>query len=1063
MSGARHVMILASAGSGKTYALTSRFVRLLAEGARPERIVALTFTRKAAGEFFDEILKKLAAAAADAAEARRLAREIGRPSLGRAEFLGMLRSVTEAMPRLRLGTLDSFFARIARAFPLELGLAGEFEILQEHAARLERRRVLRRMFARAGALGDAQKEFIEAFKRATFGREEKRLGAQLDAFLDDHQEIYLAAPVASRWGDPARIWPDGNPWLAAKVGREGALRDLRAAWPWSGLNEKQRVRLENFFRELPEWQPGAPLPAAVEYLLKNALAVLADLRAGRAELMLERKKVSLDAGACAALLAVVAVILGGELTRRLEATRGIFAVLQGYERTYHDAVRRAGKLTFADVQRLLAPGAGAPALTRDAAAAEGRLFIDYRLDAEIDHWLLDEFQDTSFGQWSVLKNLIDEAVQDSAGGRSFFCVGDVKQAIFTWREGDPRLFREIFNHYNAAAPGAIAAEHLDKSQRSGPALIEMVNTVFGNAPALAKLFPGPMSAVWNAEWRPHVSVRPGHTGQAAWLLADDRPARWARTLELLRELRPVERGLSCAVLAQTNDATVELADFLRRAGGLPAVAESDLPVCTDNPLGAALLALIQAAAHPGDTLAQEHVRMTPLGAVLAEAGLTTPERLTERVLGQFHEEGFERTLEFWVRAVEPRLAADDAFSRERARQLVDAARLYDATGGRDAAEFRAFAERHTVREPEGAAVVRVMTIHKSKGLGFDVVLVPDLEGTRLDQARRGLAAHKAADRSVEWVLEAPAKLIAQSDAVLAAHFRQAEAEAGYEALSLLYVALTRAKRALYVITEPMGDSQSLNYPRVLAETLGGDAEKAGGVRVGALRLPGRWSAGEPDWAEKLAPPAAAGETASSVAVLAPVVSGSRRWAAVRPSARPAGLLTAESLFTLQRMAGADFGTAVHRLLAEIEWGAAREMEAAWAARGEPEMARAEALAVLRAPELAGVWSRPAGAQAEVWRERAFELVIEGAWVSGVFDRVVVERDATGRTGRATVFDFKTDRADEGELAAAARRHDGQMRLYRQAAARLAGLPLGAVRAEVVFTRARRSVAAGMDG
>lgn len=1061
MSDARHVMILASAGSGKTYALTSRFVRLLAEGARPERIVALTFTRKAAGEFFDEILKKLADAATDAARAEKLAREIGRPSLGRAEFLGMLRSVTEAMPRLRLGTLDSFFARIARAFPLELGLAGEFEILQEHAARLERRRVLRRMFARAGALDDAQKEFIEAFKRATFGREEKRLGAQLDAFLDEHQEVYLAAPEAARWGDPARIWPDGNPWLTAKVGREDALRDLRAAWPWSGLNEKQRARLEDFFTEFPEWRPGAPLPKAVEYLLKNALAVLADLQAGQAGLMLERKKVALDAGACAALLAVVTVIIGGELARRLEATRGIFAVLAGYERTYHDAVRRAGKLTFADVQRLLAPGAGAPALTRDAAGAEGRLFIDYRLDAEIDHWLLDEFQDTSFGQWSVLKNLIDEAVQDPAGTRSFFCVGDVKQAIFTWREGDPRLFREIFNHYNAAAPGAIAAEHLDESQRSGPALIGMVNAVFGDARAWAELFPGPMSAAWNAEWRPHVSARPGHTGQAAWLLADDRPARWARTLELLRELRPVGRGLSCAVLTQTNEAAVELADFLRQAGGLPAVAESDLPVCTDNPLGAALLALIQAAAHPGDTLAQEHVRMTPLGAVVAESGLATPERLTERVLGQIHAEGFERTLEFWARAVEPRLAADDAFSRERARQLVDAARLFDATGSREAAEFLAFAERHTVREPEGAAVIRVMTIHKSKGLGFDIVLAPDLEGTRLDQARRGLAVHKAADRSVEWVLEAPTRLIAQSDAVLAAHTREAEAEAGYEALSLLYVALTRAKRALYVITEPAGDSKSLNYPRVLAETLGGGGEEAGEVRVGALRLPGMWSAGEPDWLEKLAAPAAPATEREAAAVLAPAVSGSRRWAAVRPSARKAGVVAAESLFTLQGAVGADFGAAVHRLLAEVEWGTALEVEAAWVARGEPATVRAEALAALRAPELAGVWARPAAARAEVWRERAFEIVLDDAWVSGVFDRVVVERDATGRAVGATVFDFKTDRVDEGELAAAAARHDGQMRLYRRAAAQLAGLPVETVRTEVVFTRARRKVAAGM--
>jgi len=74
-----HVMILASAGSGKTYALTNRFIRLLSRGVAPERIVALTFTRKAAGEFFDEILNKLAAAARDPARAASLAREIDGP------------------------------------------------------------------------------------------------------------------------------------------------------------------------------------------------------------------------------------------------------------------------------------------------------------------------------------------------------------------------------------------------------------------------------------------------------------------------------------------------------------------------------------------------------------------------------------------------------------------------------------------------------------------------------------------------------------------------------------------------------------------------------------------------------------------------------------------------------------------------------------------------------------------------------------------------------------------------------------------------------------------------
>jgi ATP-dependent helicase/nuclease subunit A len=1050
MSVPRHVMILASAGSGKTYALTNRFVALLARGAQPERIVALTFTRKAAGEFFDEILHKLAGAAGDAGRARKLADEIGQSQLGTADFLKMLRAVTEAMHKLRLGTLDSFFARIARAFPLELGLAGEFEILQEHAARLERQRVLRRMFTQAGGLDEAQKEFIEAFKRATFGAEEKRLGALLDAFLDKHQEIYLAAPDKERWGNPDRIWPGGNPWLAARGQPDDALKALCDSLARRGLPGKQQARWDDFFAALPEVTSGVP-PDAVSYILKNALAVWAEIEAGRAEMTVERKKLALNPDECRALAAIIKHLVGGELARRLETTGGIFDVLRGYEAFYHDTVRRAGKLTFADVQRLLAPGGGAQVLTRDAEAAD-RLFIDYRLDAEIDHWLLDEFQDTSFGQWSVLRNLIDEAVQDAAGARSFFCVGDMKQAIFTWREGDPRLFREIFNHYNAARPGAIAEQHLVSSWRSGPALVGMVNAVFGHGEALKNLFPGAATETWNREWRNHVSAVPQRTGQAAWLQAADEDARWTLVLKLLQEIQPLARNLTCAVLVQKNETAAELADFLRREGGLPAVAESDLRVGIDNPLGAALLALLQAAAHPGDTLAWEHLRMTPLGALLAEEKLDGPEALTGRVLNQVHAEGFERTIEAWLRKLEPRLAPDDAFSRKRAHQFAAAAGIFDQTGSRDIAEFGQFMERHTVRDTESAAVIRVMTIHKSKGLGFDLVLLPDLEGKKLDQRREGLAVQKTPERSVEWVLDLPSEIFREHDPVLAAHVGAAEAEACYEKLSLLYVAMTRAKRAMYVITGPVGTSKSRNFPRVLADTLGAEA---GPVRVGTLALDGAWSSGDADWHAKLAVPAEPRKTAQEIALInaATAVRAPRRLAR-RPSAEKTGVVGAARMFALEGAGAVDFGQKVHTLLAEVEWvghGDAEKFSEAWAMRGG---AGEEALACLRAPELAAVWTRRAGA--EVWRERAFEVVIDAAWVTGVFDRVVIERDKAGHALRATVFDFKTDRmAGDAEVALAVARHAGQLNLYRRVAAVLTGLDVAAVACELVLTRLRR--------
>lgn len=1035
MSEIGHVMILASAGSGKTYALTNRFVRLLAHGAKPERIAALTFTRKAAGEFFDEILKKLAQAAESEDAARKLAGEIELPALRAADFLRLLREMVAAMHRLNLGTFDSFFARIVRAFPLELGLGGDFEVLQNHAAQVERRRVLRRMFAHTEG-GAARQDFIEAFKRATFGTEEKRLGARLDSFLDEHAETFLAAPDGEVWGRSARIWPEGNAWLAAADPRrrEAALIALRAALPWETVGDKQRGRLEDFFAALPAWSAGAPLPKPVAYLVDNAFKAWPAL----SEITLERKKVALNAEASRALHDVVQGIVGAELARRLEVTQGVFAVLHGYEQVYDQAVRRAGRLTFSDVQRLLRPDTpdGARLLTREA-AAEARLFIDWRFDAQIDHWLLDEFQDTSFGQWSVLRNLIDEAVQDPTAARSFFYVGDVKQAIFAWREGDSRLFREIFDHYNAALPGSIREQRLDKSYRSSPEVIAMVNRVFGDKAAMRELFPEEAARRWNDEWRDHESARKELRGYAVLRHADDEAGRFAETLRILQETRALERGLSVAVLVQKNSTAAELADYLRREGKVPAMAESDLRVGADNPFTCALLALFRAAAHPGDTAAWAHVRMTPLRAVLAAENCETDDAVARRLLAEIHAWGFERTVESWVKKLVPALAATDEFSRERGRQLGEAARLFDETGGREVAEFVQFVENYTVRDVDLAAVVRVMTVHKAKGLGFDLVILPDLQGTKLASRRRGLAVKRAGDRTVEWVYDLPPETFYAEDPVLSAHVATMEAEACYEQLALLYVAMTRAKRAMYVITEPVGTSRSINFSRLLQETLGEE-----------------WEQGDARWCE--AALAEAGAPAANRGLSPLPLTRVPRRAAATPSAAKGIGINAARLFALEGGHATDFGKTVHDLLSQVEWVTEEGLKAfggAWREEGE---AGREAMAALKSPQLKEVWTQPAGS-VNVWRERAFEIVLDGTWLTGIFDRVVVSCDASGRPVRAVVYDFKTDRGVSGREADAALRHTSQLTLYRRVVAVLTGLPLSAVAAEVIFTESGRAV------
>lgn len=1048
----RHTMILASAGSGKTHALTNRYVALLARGIAPERIIALTFTRKAAGEFFEEILNKLAKAASSDAEAILLAGALGSADLKRADFLAMLRAVVDAMPRLSLGTLDGFFARIVRSFPLELGLSGTFEILQEHSARRARRRVLRSLFTVAGERTQQQKDFIEAFKRATYGAEEKQLGGRLDRFLDEHAETYLSAPDSEAWATPRRIWPDGCDWLELPVvSREEAETALPAALPWETLTEEQRKRFTDFFAEWKTWRAGATLPKPMRYLLENAFAAWSDLKSGRGSVVIERRKVALSPEASRILCGILVAIGREEVQRRIEMTRGLYDVLRGYERVYHDSVRRGGRLTFADVQRLLLPGAGAPPLHSGMSGEnreELRLSIDWRLDAQFDHWLLDEFQDTSFGQWSILRNLIDEAVQDPEGRRTFFYVGDVKQAIFSWREGDPRLFREIFDHYNAAQPGIIEELQLNQSWRSCSEVIALVNRVFGDARSLSAVVPRATAEAWAREWRVHSSARPELEGYAEVRVADDTEKRYQEVLRILREVDPLGRGLSVALLVQQNETAAELASFLRTQGGLRAVAESDIAVCTDNPVGAALLALVRAAAFPGDSLAWEHVRMTPLAEVLAVEGIHAPEDLALRLLAEVNQRGFAGGMEPWIAELEKRLDADDEFSRERARDWFEAAHVFDETGSRDFAEFLEFAGRYTKREGESASVIRVMTIHKSKGLGFDLVILPDLQSRKIAQPRSGLAVKKAADRSVEWIMDPPTRIFADHDPVLSAWLSAAEEDAAYESLCLLYVAMTRAKRAMYLIVEPVGTSKARTYPQVLRATVGET-----------------FAEGDPQWYLRCQPRASA---VSESTVIEPWIRGEEpsapgtRRARLRmraPSEADRGSISAAALLDLESRSQADHGTAVHSLLAAVRWS-----DEPWtdrvAALSLPESigdaARAEMLACMEAPALAEVFRRPVTPlQANVWRERAFEMVLDGVWLTGVFDRVVIELNEEGRAIRVTVWDFKTDRvATREEAQRAARRYVGQVELYRKAAARLCGVSVGEVAAALVFTKIR---------
>ena len=265
---------------------------------------------------------------------------------------------------------------------------------------------------------------------------------------------------------------------------------------------------------------------------------------------------------------------------------------------------------------------------------------------------------------------------------------------------------------------------------------------------------------------------------------------------------------------------------------------------------------------------------------------------------------------------------------------------------------------------------------------------------------------------------------------------------------------------MYLITKPVGaKSTSANFPRLLTETLG-TAGLAGDVRVGGWSGEAGFAAGDPEWFKHVAH---VEEIEANVEINAAMsFAGVVRHPALTPSGTKSGMVTGAALFGAASSGAAGYGTAMHRAFAEVEWGGVTPaLLAAWKSAALGELVVTEASACLEANELAIVFVHEAGA--EVWRERPFEMLLDGAWITGVFDRVVLVRDGQGRVVEVTVYDFKTDRIRPEEIEQVTERYAGQMAIYRQAAARLTGLSADRVGCALVLTALRCVVAVDQPG
>ncbi len=1072
-----HRVIAASAGSGKTFQLANRYIGLLLAGVPPARIVALTFSRKAAGEILDKILSRLAAAAATDTEAAELATALANVgyldstgTLDCASVRKVLRSLLDQLHVARIGTLDSFFVSVIRAFPFEFGLSGAMDIMDDHAAGLALTDVLDRVLG--SAQGSEQRtDFLEQFKKATFGQETRSFTERLEEFIASYHRFFLDAPSPALWGDANLIWRRGlpSPTLGEKALQQAAEELCREA-AGAGLTPARQNRFELLAQEVLEFNPGLKPERQTSFFLGKIPEHLDSMEELGCEITIGGKKpVALSASLCQPLAALIHHVIGSVLALHLTRTTGIGQLLATFEATYEQQVRGAGQLTFQDIQYLLGRGESGEMPVLSGVRESDRLYIDYRLDGSFDHWLLDEFQDTSTVQWQALSNLADEILTSQEGDRSFFYVGDVKQAIYAWRHGDHTLFGRILDHYNKGS-ARIEVQRLATSYRSSPAIMEGVNSIFSDLGNSG--FSEAVQDEWSEGWQEHRAVRTDLSGCVEYYDVEkykgmpkelQESSRIGLVATRLSEIRPWERGLSAAVLVRTGKFGERVVNQLRRAG-LPVTWEGDYGLLDSSALQA-FLSLLQVASHPGDTFAIRHLEMVPAGSLYRtkEGTLEVP---ALAILEELAREGFEGACRHFARRLE-RAGLSDAADSLRLEQLAVAASIFDRSGQRQVLDFLDFVDQYRVGEEGSPEAIRVMTIHKSKGLEFDLVVLPELEGKdgMATVRKSGIHLHRedSLARVPQWALLLPTRAIAEADKVLSAELESLSDQNAYEALCLLYVALTRAARGLIMVGMSGSATSNTIYPSTLLRSSlgGGDAVESHELPTAGeepVRAHCLYRHGDPNWFAEAAatPPAEHPEPPEVI----PVAPRRTRHPRKTPSGEEEHSVVASSLFAPTSLAALELGTAVHALFEEIEWAGGADADRAIAAarkrivcpeevwlRGEEQLRCS-----LQSPAVLQALARP-HERTELWLEREFEALVDDHWISGCFDRVQLERDERGRPVAATILDYKTSNLErDGALEKAISHYRPQMELYRKVLAQLVGLDESEIALKLIFTR-----------
>ncbi|OWV73496.1 ATP-dependent DNA helicase [Rhizobium sp. R339] len=680
---ARSAWVSANAGSGKTHVLTQRVIRLLLAGARPSAILCLTYTKAAASEMSNRVFERLAewVVLDDEDLSRRISQIEGAAPdrIKLAEARRLFAKALETPGGLKIQTIHAFCEALLHQFPLEANVAGHFSVLDDRAAAAllsDARRALLTATAPAGdsALAEAFAYVLNlgdesglenllgdivanrnAIRRFTASAEQQ---GGVEMVL--RERLGLAADDTER-GIAAQYWP--LPELSGATlelylslaDQKGGAKAQEVAY---GLRLAGRERddtkraemLEKIFLTAAKGEPKADSQFFVKAMLAEAPQLADAIAAARAHVAASRDRL--------------------KMMRMYGATHAALVLADRLNHDYEELKKQRSQLDFEDLITRTAD-----LLTKSGVGP----WIHYKLDRGIDHILVDEAQDTSPIQWSVIQSLAEDFFSGESARpvvRTLFAVGDEKQSIYSFQGARPERFSEESDRTRRRVSDSgqsFSSIRLPLSFRSTADVLEAVDQIF-TSPDNAR----GLSAV--GEPVVHRSSRIGHPGavdlwemvapevvvkEEDWTAPFDATPESAPAAILARRIahsigalvgretivekgkeRLIEAG-DILVLVRKRDAFVNaLTRALKRRGDIP-VAGADRLVLTSHIAVQDLLALGRFLLLPEDDLSLAAVLKSPLfdlseDDIFALAALRSDNESVWSNLRKFATDGTER-------------------------------------------------------------------------------------------------------------------------------------------------------------------------------------------------------------------------------------------------------------------------------------------------------------------------------------------------------------------------------------------------------------------------------------